>query len=92
VKLQRILESRFARLPRITLTCVERTRCSHISINICLDLYAYGVRHERTADLISKIMKALGNQRIEMDVPTRVARADVIHAAVETYANKLGVK
>jgi hypothetical protein len=37
-------------------------------------------------------MKALGNQRTEMDVPTRVVRVDVIHAAVETYAKKLGVK
>lgn len=45
-----------------------------------------------TLDLISRIMERLRNPGGKTEVPTRIVQADIIHAAIEAYAKKLGVK
>jgi len=47
---------------------------------------------KETLDLISKIMDHLRNPEGKGEVPTRIVQADIIHAAIETYARKLKVK
>jgi len=47
---------------------------------------------ENTLKLIRKIMNKLENPKEKTDVPTRIVQADVIHAAVKDYAQKLNVE
>ena len=47
---------------------------------------------KETVDLISKIMERLRNPEGKTEVPTRIVQADIVHAAIETYAKKLRVK
>jgi len=47
---------------------------------------------EETQDLISRIMERLRDPGGKTEVPTRIVRVDIIHAAIEAYARKLGVK
>ena len=47
---------------------------------------------KETADLISRIMKHLRNPGTRATIPTRIVQADIIRAAIETYAKNLGVK
>jgi methionine aminopeptidase len=44
---------------------------------------------EKTKDLLDKIVEAL---RKNTNTPARILKTDAIHAAVEEYAKKLGVK